>query len=735
LESPTGTGKTLCLLCASLGWLRAKRKELKEQASNMYSDEAEALAKNAPFIYYSSRTHSQLANVIKELKKTCYLPRTATLSSRDQMCVNAAVKTFSGNLLNIKCKQVRFRKECKYYFGAEKLSLGAYDNTDIEELYSIGQKSGFCPFYFQRNKKEIADILFLPYNYIFEAKFRKVLKLELKNAIVLIDEAHNMENVCESAKSFDLSTKMIDECLYDLKQVKTMLEGSGDILGKESALKGVEPRKIKDQESILNNIKGYLKSFSVRQGNGWPNFGLKLNPKEFFDIFFEGSKRNDKTQGTLFNDISKDDPDTRITPENLKTHLILLKKVESAIVDEFQKTSILTNYADILELVSSLSENYLTFIKSGDSNPTNCFVNNYKIFLNDIEDNTPNNAKSNSFNKNNNNNISTNSKIRTLFLYCFNPGFGFKDVITSGATSVIITSGTLSPIESMETELKCNFKVKLENKHVIDKQQVNFTVLTNSFKTKTQFKFDAGNRSNTHMIEELGNTISDLCKVTPGGILVFFTAYTFMNSCIGTWAEKEILSEIEKSKEIFKDVSDSNKNKLVLKSFTEACQGSTENGPSYRKAKKGGILFSVCRGTSSEGIDFSDDMARMVIIVGIPYPNLGDVKVNLKKEFLDEYNTKYFNYLDKSMNIKKLTSGDWYTQSATKAVNQALGRVIRHIDDYGTMILIDSRYKELLYKKVFSAWLRENVKIHDDTKLLLDTKNFFDSMKSKKYEN
>ena len=47
-------------------------------------------------------------------------------------------------------------------------------------------------------------------------------------------------------------------------------------------------------------------------------------------------------------------------------------------------------------------------------------------------------------------------------------------------------------------------------------------------------------------------------------------------------------------------------------------------------------MLGVCRARMSEGIDFSDDAARMVIIVGIPYPNMTDPKIILRRNYLDQ---------------------------------------------------------------------------------------------------
>lgn len=42
----------------------------------------------------------------------------------------------------------------------------------------------------------------------------------------------------------------------------------------------------------------------------------------------------------------------------------------------------------------------------------------------------------------------------------------------------------------------------------------------------------------------------------------------------------------------------------------------------------GSLLIAVYRGRASEGLDFSDNYARAVIAIGIPYPNVKDVQVN-----------------------------------------------------------------------------------------------------------
>lgn len=56
--------------------------------------------------------------------------------------------------------------------------------------------------------------------------------------------------------------------------------------------------------------------------------------------------------------------------------------------------------------------------------------------------------------------------------------------------------------------------------------------------------------------------------------------------------------------------------------------------------------------------------------------------------------------------LQGLTGRQWYELDAVRAVNQAVGRVIRHVNDFGTIILCDCRFKQTSISNTLSAWLR-----------------------------
>ena len=70
-----------------------------------------------------------------------------------------------------------------------------------------------------------ADILFMPYNYLIDPVLRKSQEVDLKNAIIIFDEAHNLEGSCAEATSFSLTNVQISSCLDEVsKAIGLMME-------------------------------------------------------------------------------------------------------------------------------------------------------------------------------------------------------------------------------------------------------------------------------------------------------------------------------------------------------------------------------------------------------------------------------------------------------------------------------------------------------------------------------
>ena len=68
-----------------------------------------------PLIVYASRTHSQLAQVIRELRATRYRPRMAIMGSRQQMCVHKDVRALAGAAQNAACKARTQSRSCAHH--------------------------------------------------------------------------------------------------------------------------------------------------------------------------------------------------------------------------------------------------------------------------------------------------------------------------------------------------------------------------------------------------------------------------------------------------------------------------------------------------------------------------------------------------------------------------------------------------------------------------------------------
>ncbi|KAE8305683.1 Rad3-related DNA helicase [Giardia duodenalis] len=157
------------------------------------------------------------------------------------------------------------------------------------------------------------------------------------------------------------------------------------------------------------------------------------------------------------------------------------------------------------------------------------------------------------------------------------------------------------------------------------------------------------------------------------GTLVFFPSYRI----------------VEKIRDRFLIFSASLTNKSVPAVFFERAGESVDKLMETYALALGSSRCILCASAGarvSEGLDFKDNLCRRLVVVGIPFPNLGDPIVREKHRQRGE---------------------QFLMDHAFTLVNQCMGRGIRHKDDWCSFILFDSRFAE--HTERLSSWIRNRV--------------------------
>ena len=296
----------------------------------------------------------------------------------------------------------------------------------------------------------------------------------------------------------------------------------------------------------------------------------------------------------------------------------------------------------------------------------------------------------------------------SMSMMCLNPGICFREITKIAPRSIVLTSGTLTPFNSYESELEIPFDIKFTGTHVIDStKQITANVIKSL--PRCPMLFDWKNRDSYDLKHGLGVMLNNSFRHIPNGILVFFPSYMMMNSYIDSWQNDRSprVPDAQTTWESFLDKKEICKETKNPQWFKTNFDKYMENYASDR----GAVFFAVFGGKLSEGIDFTDKMARAVMVIGIPFPNWGDLRVQAKREYLNDIEKSYKN--SKLVSIKSMNGKEWYSAQATRATNQAVGRSIRHIDDFGAILFLDQRWSYSDNRNGLSSWVLDVLKNYE----------------------
>jgi len=308
---------------------------------------------------------------------------------------------------------------------------------------------------------------------------------------------------------------------------------------------------------------------------------------------------------------------------------------------------------------------------------------------------------------------STTQSSTTLKYLLLDPTHSFHSTI-SDARAVILAGGTMSPMSDYTSHLLSYLRTSqittLSCGHVIPKENLLAWTLSTGPTGKT-FEFTygkRGGREGEEMLDDLGRALLNICGVVPDGVVVFFPSYNFLDTVIKRWrivlpgTKGSVLERLVAKKALFKESKEVKSGDDVLAEYAKAI----EEG-------KGGLLLSVVGGKMSEGINFSDRLGRCVVIVGLPFPNIQSGEWKAKLGYIENATEQRLEGEGVGEGERKARAKqagrEFYENACMRAVNQSVGRAIRHRGDYAAIVMVDRRFGNERIKGKLPGWIQEGL--------------------------
>lgn len=271
----------------------------------------------------------------------------------------------------------------------------------------------------------------------------------------------------------------------------------------------------------------------------------------------------------------------------------------------------------------------------------------------------------------------------TTKLYCVNPSKSIVEKMKKSKSSIIF-SATLIPMDyfkEMYGSSEEDFIINLKSPFDINNRLL---MIGDNISTT----YNKRNETSVDIIKYIANTVS--CK--KGNYMVFFPSYKYM----------ELVYEKMKDKypNINVIIQESNMSEEAKEDFLSMFDENNEDTH---------VGFCVLGGHFSEGIDLTNDKLIGVIVVGVGMPQIGIDRDIIKNHWNE--NNKGFDYA--------------YIYPGMIKVLQAAGRCIRTDEDKGIILLLDSRYSQARYKKLFPYEWYPNISVKKSDDVLDLCNNFW----------